>query len=94
MAVLSIMKVQGDADELMERMARMREVAARKAKEYNGVASIVARTDDGIMIVNLWADDEGRHKMADDPEMREQIESAGLRPDFEAYEVLTYGLVD
>ena len=42
------------------------------------------------MIINLWENEEGRHKMADDPEMRAQMEQTGFTPDFKAYEVLSY----
>ena len=90
MAVVSIMELQGDADELVKQMEGTRELADRKAREYGGIASIVAKTDDGAMIINLWETEEGRHKMADDPEMRAQMETTGFKPNFKAYEVLTY----
>jgi hypothetical protein len=94
MAVVSIMEMQGDADEIIQKMESMADGAARKAKEYGGMASILARTDDGVMIINLWENDEGRHKMADDPEMRAQMESTGFYPNFKAYEVVSYQKVD
>jgi hypothetical protein len=90
MAVVSIMEIQGDAEELTRQMEGTRELADRKAREYGGIASIVAKTDDGAMIINLWETEEGRHKMADDPEMRAQMEKTGFTPNFKAYEVLTY----
>lgn len=90
MAVVSIMELKGDADELAKQMEGTRELADRKAREYGGIASIVAKTDDGAMIINLWETEEGRHKMADDPEMRAQMETTGFKPNFKAYEVLTY----
>lgn len=90
MAVVSIMELQGDADEVFAKMESTRELADRKAREYGGIASIIARTDDGAMIINLWETEEGRHKMADDPEMRAQMEETGFTPNFKAYEVLSY----
>lgn len=93
MAVLSIMEVEGDPEEMMGRMSEMRELAERKAGEYGGIAQIVARTDKGAMIINLWENEEGRHKMADDPEMREAMGKTGFTPNFTAHEVLTYRIV-
>jgi len=90
MAVVSIMELTGDAEELFRKMEGTRELSERKAREYGGIASIIARTDDGAMIINLWETEEGRHKMADDPEMRAQMEKTGFKPNFKAYEVLDY----
>jgi hypothetical protein len=90
MAVVSIMEVPGNAEEVFRQMEGTRELAERKAREYGGIASIIARTDDGAMIINLWENEEGRHKMADDPEMRAQMEKTGFKPNFKAYEVLDY----
>jgi hypothetical protein len=90
MAVVSIMEVPGNADELIGQMEPTRALAEQKAREYGGIASIVARTDDGMMIINLWETEEGRHQMADDPEMRAQMEKTGFKPNFKAYEVVNY----
>ena len=40
-------------------------------------------------MINLWENEEGRHAMAEEPEVKEALESAGLpMPNFEGYEVL------
>lgn len=90
MAVVSMMKMSGDSDELV---AKMREhispIAREIAPGHGGLGSIVARTDDGIMVINLWENDEGRHKMAADPRIREALQAGGFpAPAFEGYEVL------
>jgi hypothetical protein len=90
MAVVSMMKMSGNADELA---AKLRENVAPVARELapglGGLGSIVARTDDGIMVINLWENEEGRHKMAEDPRIREALQSGGFpAPAFEGYEVL------
>ncbi|MFN2472175.1 MAG: hypothetical protein ABR583_14545 [Gaiellaceae bacterium] len=92
MSVLSMMRIQGDADELVAKMRETIEpVAQRKAPEYGGISSTVVRTDDGIMIVNMWETEEGRHRMSEDPEVRGALRDAGFpEPHFEAYEVLAY----
>ena len=92
MAVLSMMRISGDPEELVARMQETIDpVARRKAPQYGGISSTVVRTDDGIMIVNMWETEEGRHQMADDPEVQDALREAGLpRPHFEAYEVLMH----
>ena len=70
MQVLSIMKMQGDPDEILTKMQDVEDVAARKAPEYGAISNTVVKTDDGIMIINLWGDEEGRHKLAADPEIQ------------------------
>lgn len=90
MAVLSVMKIEGDPDELVARMAETLDpVAARKAPLYGGISSTVVRTDDGIKIFNLWETEEGRHRMAADPDVQEAVRAAGFpAPNFTGYEVL------
>ena len=91
MAVLSVMSIQGNPDELLARMeATLDPVAARKAPQYGGISSTVVRTDDGIKILNLWETEEGRHRMADDPDVQDAIRASGFpEPSFTGYEVLT-----
>ncbi len=90
MAVLSMMSIQGDADELVAKLQeKVAPVSTRKAPSYGGISSTVVRTDDGIMIVNMWETEEGRQKMAEDPEVRQALQEAGFpEPSFKAYEVL------
>jgi steroid delta-isomerase-like uncharacterized protein len=90
MAVLSVMSIQGNPDELLARMeSTLDPVAARKAPQYGAISSTVVRTDDGIKILNLWETEEGRHRMADDPDVQDAIRAAKFpEPHFTGYEVL------
>ncbi len=94
--VVSMMSMQGDADELVARMQDTVEpVASKKAPEYGGISSTVVRTDDGIMVINMWENEEGRHRMADDPEIQQALRDAGFPPPaFKAYEVLSHRTAD
>jgi steroid delta-isomerase-like uncharacterized protein len=90
MAVLSVMAIEGDADDLIARMeATIDPVAARKAPQYGGISSTVVRTDNGIKIFNLWETEEGRQKMAGDPDVQAAVREAGFpAPAFKAHQVL------
>ncbi|HZO34727.1 MAG TPA: hypothetical protein VFB17_06580 [Gaiellaceae bacterium] len=89
MAVVSMMRIPGDTDELI---AKMREhivpVGERVARKHGGLGTIVARTPDGILAINIWENEEGRHAMAEDPEIRSALAAAGFpAPAFDAYEI-------
>jgi hypothetical protein len=89
--VVSMLEFSGDPEELKAQMGKVEEVASRKAAEYGGVSSTVVRTDNGIMIINMWSDKEGRHKMAEDPEIRQALQDAGMPPpSAKGYEVLEH----
>jgi hypothetical protein len=89
--VVSIMEFSGDPEQLMSKMTGVEEVASRKAAEYGGVSSTVCKTDDGIMVINMWSDTEGRHRMGEDPEIRQALESAGMPPpSAKGYEVIQH----
>jgi hypothetical protein len=92
--VVSMMEFPGDPDELREKLSGVEELAGRKAGEYGGISSTVVRTDGGIMVINLWDSEDGRHKMGDDPEIRQALSDAGLpAPNAKGYEVLSHRTV-
>ena len=91
MAVLSVMAIPGNTDELAQKIESIWEVSEQKAAQYGGISSTVVRTDDGIKIFNLWENEEGRHKMAEDPEIQQALKDAGFpTPAFKGYEVLLH----
>jgi hypothetical protein len=97
MAVVSMMRIEGNPDELAARVREHLEpVAERLAPKHGGLANIVARDgDDGILVINLWETDEGRHAMAEEPEIQEAIRAAGLpMPAFTGYEVVEWRITE
>jgi steroid delta-isomerase-like uncharacterized protein len=93
MAVLSVMSIRGNADELVARFAQTLEpVGRRRAPLYGGISTTIVRTDDGITIYNLWQTEEGRHQMAEDPEVQAALQAADFpEPHFTGHEVLFRG---
>jgi hypothetical protein len=90
-AVVSMMEFPGDPEELMGRMTAIDEVGQRKAPEYGGISTTVVRTDNGVMVINMWADEDGRHRMAEDPEIQQALRDSGMPPpSFKGYEVLAH----
>jgi steroid delta-isomerase-like uncharacterized protein len=92
MTVLSVMAIKGDPRQLVAGMKeKIEPIARRKAAQYGAISSTIVRTDDGIKIFNLWKTEEGRHKMAADPDVRQALKSAGFpEPSFKAKDVLSH----
>jgi hypothetical protein len=89
--VVSIMEFSGDPEEIGQKMSGIEEVAGRKAAGYGGISSTIVKTDDGVMIINMWDNADGRHRMAEDPEMRQAIQDAGMPPpSAKGYEVIKH----
>ena len=89
--VVSIMEFSGDPEEIGQKMSGIEEVAGRKAAQYGGISSTVVKTEDGVMMINMWDNADGRHRMGEDPEMREAIQGAGMPPpNAKGYEVIRH----
>ena len=97
MPVVSMMRMEGDADDLAAKAeGGLHEVTERLGPANGWLGTIVARDgDQGILIVNLWENEEGRHALAAEPEIQAAIRDAGFpAPKFEGYEVLSMNLRD
>ncbi len=92
MAVVSMMRISGDPDELAAKIAEhVDPVGRRLAPKHGALGRILAKTDDGVLAINLWKTEEGRHAMAEEPEIQEGVRAAGLpQPHFEGFEVVDY----
>jgi hypothetical protein len=94
--IVSMMRIPGDPDALAAAIQEhMEPVAERLAPKHGGLAHIAAKTDEGVLVINLWETDEGRHAMAQEPEIQEAIRAAGLPlPNFEGFEVISFRLTE
>jgi len=92
MPVVSMTRIPGDADQLAAAVREhIQPVSERLAEKHGGLANIIARDHDGLLIINLWETEEGRHAMAAEPEIQEAVRAAGWpAPNFEGYEVIEF----
>lgn len=92
---LTVIKVKGDTDALIEGMAGAEEVFARKAPEHGMIFSCRAKTDDGVLIVNLWPDAESSERAFQDPEIQAALSNMPSDAETERnhYEVVEYRTV-
>ncbi len=94
---LTIIRTSGNPDELMKsKREHIDPVMQRKAEEYGHLVHIAARSDDGLVVINLWESEEGSQRAWEDPELQEAREAAGRngastgKTTFEHYEVEDY----
>jgi hypothetical protein len=86
------MRFAGDPDELWARVRdHVEPVTSRLAPGHGGILNVVARTDDGVLVINVWESEDGRRAMSAEPEVQEAVRSSGVpMPQVEAYEVLAH----
>jgi hypothetical protein len=88
-AILTTMKIKGDPDELLRiKQEKFDPVTTELAGENGGLEHLVAKAEDGLLIVNLWETVEGMEKMYN--EVRPQADAMGLpRPsEWHQYELV------
>jgi hypothetical protein len=75
---LTVIKIKGDTDEILAtKREHIDPVMSVKGPEHGGIWSVTARTDDGVMIVNLWPDEESSDRAFQDPEVQAALQAAG-----------------
>jgi len=96
MAVVTMMRFAGDPDELFAKVRdHVDPVTTRLSPKHGRISNVVARTEEGILVVNLWGSEEGRQAMAEEPDVQQAVMGAGLpRPDVQVFEVLAHHMDD
>jgi len=92
---LTVIRIKGDTDELLaNKREHIDPVVQRKAPEHGAVWSVTAKTDDGIMIVNLWPDEQSSEQVFQDPEIQAALQAGqaelATSPERNHYEVADY----
>ena len=55
---LTVMKIDGDPDELAARYGESSKAMAQVGRDHDLILHAAARTEDGLMVVNLWPSKE------------------------------------
>jgi len=93
MPYLTITRISGDPDRLHEGYRRSADLMADVGRDNGLLLHATAKTDDGLLIVNLWPSMEGSEGAARDPRRQGVLQQLGLRPEQfnrEHYEVADY----
>ena len=93
MAFLTVVRFKGDTDQMLEHIKEADATVSPIAREHGGLVHVVARSDDGVVMVNLWESKEGSDAMAADPRFREAVANDQMpQPEFEHYDVAWHEL--
>lgn len=93
MAILTMFEVHGDPDEIVAKQEEaIRPRAMELATETGGISNVVVKTDDGVMIVNLWESEEGMQRFAS--EIRPLAVEAGIgdQVNYRKFDVLRHNV--
>ena len=93
MAVLAMVKLNGDPERLLAAKREFMDPVAQRVFSAHGHNwQVIARSEEGIVIFNLWDDGEGRDRANADPAMqaaREKIAAAtGATAEFANWPVI------
>jgi hypothetical protein len=89
MAILTTFKHTGDPDEMVNLAEdKVRPAAQQAGAEEGQISSTIVRTEDGIMLINLWETEEGMRRAAE--RIGPVARASGLPPqqEWRMYEVL------
>ncbi len=77
MAIVTMFRVPGDPDELLQRKQEVVDPLLQEhAPKNGGIEHITAKTEDGLLIINVSESEEGSNAIAD--QVRPRAEEAGL----------------
>jgi hypothetical protein len=97
MAYLTIARFSGDPDQLLEGYQGSADVMSSVGRDHGLILHAAAKTDEGLLILNLWPSQDGSESAARDPRRLEVLEQSGLEPrqiKREHYEVADYVVFD
>ena len=75
---LTLTRIDGDPSQLLEGYRRSTSVMNGVGREHGLILHAAARTDEGLLIVNLWPSEEGSESAARDPRRLGAIEKHDL----------------
>ena len=90
MPIVTTFKILGDPDEMLrEKKEKVDPIVQDLAPDNGGIEHLVARADDGLLIINVWENEEGMQKISD--AVRDKAQELGLQgepTDWHQYELL------
>ena len=81
MAYLTIARLSGDPDRLLDGYRRTSHQMDAVGRDHGLIMHVAAQADDGLLIVNLWPAKDRSEAAAADPRRGAAARDVGLRPD-------------
>jgi len=93
MAYLTIARVSGDPERLLDGYLQTADVMAGVGRDHGLIVHAAAQTGDGLLIVNLWPARDRSESAAADPRRAAVVRQHGIEPSrlrYEHHEVAGY----
>lgn len=84
MPVVRIGKTRGDPNDLTSRYDRVQESMGQQPPP-GLLAHVAARTDEGLMVINVWQSEEDSEAAWNRPEFQQALQEAGVSPELSPY---------
>ncbi len=81
MAYLTITRISGDPDELLDGYRQTADTMEGVGRDHGLILHTAARTDEGLVIVNLWPSRAGSEAASRDPRRADVIRQHGVHPE-------------
>ena len=81
MAYLSLARFAGNPDALLATYKRLEPTMTAVGRDHRLLVHAAARTDAGLLVMNLWPSPEGSMAASQDPRRLAALRSSGLTPD-------------
>ena len=97
MAYLTITRIKGDPERLLAGYRQSSETMSAVGRDHGLIMHSAARTEEGLLIVNLWPSKDGSEAAARDPRRLGVVRENALSPDQvrpEHHEVEDYVIFD
>ena len=91
---LTIIELKGDGDAILEQLKKGEPVVEAAARENGAIFHVRAKTGDGVIIVNLWENEEGSEAVFERSDVQETMKAMEAivqgPPERNHYEVAEY----
>lgn len=81
MAYLTIARIFGDPDELLDRYQSSVETMSNVGSQHHLILHAAARTDTGLMMINVWPCRDDSEAAAADRRRNDALRDSGLAPE-------------
>jgi hypothetical protein len=80
MSYLTLTRIDGDPDELLAGYWRSKDTMTAVGRDHGLILHAAARTDEGLMVVNLWPSQDGSEAASRDERRLGVVAEHGLEP--------------
>jgi hypothetical protein len=78
---LTVTRISGDPEQLVAGYRESAEVMEGVGRDHGLIVHAVAKTDEGLLILNLWPSEQGSEAAARDPRRLGALQQHGLAPE-------------